>query len=76
MAEVFRIVFVLVITVATGCFSGRVADAKGYSYAAWFVGGFFFSILALIAVAGMPDRKAPQGVKEEMQFKSSLPPIE
>ena len=37
-----------------GSFTASVASAKGYSMNAWFVGGFFFSIFALIAIAGMP----------------------
>jgi hypothetical protein len=41
---------------ASGAYSATVADAKGYSTGAWFFGGLFFGVLALIAIAGMPVR--------------------
>jgi|GEM_PF-6983657 len=37
-----------------GFFCARVMQAKGYNEIAWFFGGFFFGIFALIAAAGMP----------------------
>lgn len=37
-----------------GMFCNRVADAKGYNGVAWMFGGFFFGLVALIAIAGMP----------------------
>ena len=38
-------------------FCGEVASQKGYSGIAWAIGGLFFGFIALIAVAGLPDRK-------------------
>ena len=38
-------------------FCGEVAYQKGYSGTAWAIGGLFFGFIALIAVAGLPDRK-------------------
>ena len=38
-------------------FCGEVAYQKGYSGIAWAIGGLFFGFIALIAVAGLPDRK-------------------
>ena len=38
-------------------FCGEVASQKGYSGIAWFIGGLFFGFIALIAAAGLPDRK-------------------
>lgn len=52
---VIIIVFV-VYTVVCALFCGRVAEAKDYSYGAWFFAGLFFGVFALIAIAGMPDR--------------------
>ena len=45
------------IGVVFGFFCGRVAEAKGLDKGMWWLGGFFFSIAALIAVAGMPSMK-------------------
>ena len=53
-----EIFFVLVIVwLSAGFYSGEVAHQKGYSGAAWAIGGFFFGFIALIAAAGLPDRK-------------------
>ena len=38
-------------------FCGEVAYQKGYSGTAWAIGGLFFGFIALIAAAGLPDRK-------------------
>ena len=37
-----------------GAFCSNLADKKGYSSGSWFAGGFFFGIIALIAIAGLP----------------------
>jgi hypothetical protein len=39
------------------CFTRTVAKAKGYEPVNWFMGGLFFGPVALIAAAGLPDRK-------------------
>ena len=53
-----EIFIVLVIGwLSAGFYSGEVAHQKGYSGAAWAIGGFFFGFIALIAAAGLPDRK-------------------
>jgi hypothetical protein len=51
------VVAVAVIGVVFGAYTGVVAQEKGYSGGAWFAGGFFFSIVALIAAAGLPMKK-------------------
>ena len=52
------ILLVLVIAwISAGLYSGEVANEKGYSGAAWFIGGLFFGFIALIAAAALPDRK-------------------
>jgi len=43
--------------IVIACFCSVVAGAKGYSGLAWGLGGFFFNIIALIAIAGMPVKK-------------------
>ena len=53
-----EIFFALVILwFASAFYSGEVAHQKGYKGAAWAIGGFFFGFIALIAAAGLPDRK-------------------
>lgn len=39
-----------------GCFTAKVAHEKGYSAGWWFLGGFFFAFVALLAAVGLPDR--------------------
>ena len=41
----------------SGAYCGEVAEQKGYSRSAWAFGGFLFGFIALIAAAGLPDRK-------------------
>jgi len=62
----------LLVSIASGALAGYVAKEKGYVYGSWFVSGLFFSILALIAVAGLPDRAR----KMQTNFESNLPPLE
>lgn len=45
------------IGLACGLYCAKLAELKGHSMAAWMFGGFFFSLIALIAAAGLPDRK-------------------
>jgi len=42
-----------------GVFCGMIASAKNRSGGGWFVAGFWFGIFALIAIAGMPTKAAP-----------------
>ena len=52
------IFFVLLLGwIACAFFCGEVAKEKGYGWTSWFIGGLFFGIFALIASAGLPDRK-------------------
>ena len=48
----------LISAVVCGGFAAGVADAKGRNQWAWFFGGLVFSILALIAVVGIPTMSA------------------
>ena len=49
----------LVLALAFICagLSGTIAFAKGWVSASWFMAGFFFGPLGLIAAAGLPDRR-------------------
>ena len=55
--EFFVLFIVFIVWLASGFYCGTVADSKGHNGAAWAFGGFFFGLIALIAVAGLPDRK-------------------
>lgn len=40
-----------------GFYTAKVAHEKGYSSGWWFLGGFLFAFVALIAAVGLPDRQ-------------------
>ena len=63
---------------SAGFYCGEVAHQKGYSGTSWAIGGFFFGFIALIAAAGLPDKKLnryirrigeKQGAFSENEFK-------
>lgn len=50
-----------------GAFASNLATEKGFKSESWFVGGFVAGIIAVIAAAGLPDRKkteVPEPAKE------------
>lgn len=49
--------YLLVAALMCAGLSGSVADEKGFSIATWTTAGFLFGPLALIAIAGMPDKQ-------------------
>lgn len=53
-------VYYAILGVPFGYFTATVADEKGYNKLPWFIGGFFFLVIPLIAIAGMPLRKIPK----------------
>jgi len=50
------VILLLAGSIVFGSYTAFVADEKGYSGKAWFAGGFFFWLIALIAVAGLPKK--------------------
>ncbi len=42
---------------AVGFYTAAVASARGYRFGWWLIGGLAFSLVALVAAAGMPDRR-------------------
>ncbi len=55
---IFTIIcFFVVFGIPCGCFTAVVANAKGYNKFSWFVNGFCFLLIALIAIAGMPMKQ-------------------
>ena len=76
------LVFVLLIGwVASAFFCAQVADEKGYSGTSWGIAGFIFVFFALIAVAGLPDKKLRKylrqiDVKQKINNEESETPEE
>jgi hypothetical protein len=58
MSESMQYVLVGLVVQAVACaaYSHKLASEKGHDASAWAIGGFLFSIIALIAAAGLPDR--------------------
>jgi drug/metabolite transporter (DMT)-like permease len=54
MEQLVWVLLVLVAAIVFGSYTAAVAKAKGYDTAAWFIGGFFFWFIPLIAIVGMP----------------------
>ena len=48
--------------VGSGYMTAYVAHQKGYSAAVWFWLGMVFSVLAIIAAAGLPDKRIPNRI--------------
>ena len=42
---------------AVAFYTATVASAKGYRFGRWLIGGLALSLVALIAAAGLPDRR-------------------
>jgi len=57
--------YVAIITaaIACACFSDALAGAKGCERGAWAIAGFLFGPLALLAIAGMPDRRTQKMIR-------------
>ena len=67
-------VFALIIFFVAGLFVSNVAQEKGYNGFVWFIGGFFFSVIALIAVAGLPDKKLRKYIRQIGENQNAIPP--
>ena len=50
--------------IASAFFCASVANEKGYSGTAWGFAGFLFGFFALIAVAGLPDKKLRKYIRQ------------
>ena len=56
--------FSFFLLIIAGAFCSSVAYEKGYNFFWWFILGFFFNVFALIAVAGLPDRKLRKYIRQ------------
>ena len=67
--------FVVVIGwLASALFCAILANEKGYLPVAWFFGGLFFGFFALIAAAGLPDKKLRKYIREIEGERNSKEP--
>ena len=53
--------------------SAQVAHQKGYNGTDWGIGGFFFGTIALIAVAGLPDRRLRKYIRQIGEKQNAIP---
>ena len=67
----FFSIFLLIIS---GAFSSAVANEKGYNFFWWFILGFFFNFFALVAVAGLPDRKLRKYIRQITDKQNDISP--
>ncbi len=67
------IVVAVVVGLASGGLCSTVAAAKGYETGTWFAAGFFFNVLALIAIAGMPLKEREEQEEDDPIKKLSQP---
>lgn len=51
------LILILIIGNIFGTFTSKIAKAKNLNERNWFAAGFFLTIIALIAVIGMPANK-------------------
>ena len=67
-------IFSLIVFFIAGLFCFNVAEEKGYNGFLWFIGGFLFSVIALIAVAGLPDRKLRKYIRQIGETQNAMDP--
>jgi len=51
------------LAVACAGFTANVASSKGWDGPSWFLGGFLFGPLALLAAVGMPDKNLQNNLR-------------
>ena len=69
------IFFVLLVGwIASAFFCASVASENGYDGTAWAFGGFLFGFFALIAVAGLPDRKLRKYIRQIGEKQQAIKP--
>jgi len=61
--DTISIIVIVFYAISCGTFTAKVAMTKGYDAVNWFFAGIVFSIIALIAVIGLPI-KTHKTVKE------------
>ena len=64
----------LILWIACGFYCLVIAKSKGHNGTAWLLGGFFFGFIALIAIAGLPDRKLRKYIKQIGDKQNAIEP--
>ena len=54
---------VLMLWIPCGIYAGVIASSKDHTWFPWIVGGVLFGPVALIATAGLPDRKLTRYIR-------------
>ena len=67
-------IFSIFLFVITGAFCSAVANEKGYNAFWWFILGFLFNFVALIAVVGLPDRKLRKYIRQIGEKQNAIAP--
>ena len=65
------VVVLLFIWIPCGLFAASVASSKAHDGVSWFFGGLLFGPIALIAAAGLGDRKLLQSLRRLAQTQDS-----
>ena len=68
------LVISLIVFTITGLYCLNIAEEKGYNGFLWFIGGFLFSFIALIAVTGLPDRKLRKYIRQIAEKQNAIDP--
>ena len=67
-------IFIFIVWITSALFCALVANEKGYSNVAWFFGGIVFGFIALIAVAGLPDKRLRNYLRQIGEKQKAIEP--
>tara|TARA_B100001121_G_C18278079_1_gene429374 strand:+ start:200 stop:466 length:267 start_codon:yes stop_codon:yes gene_type:complete len=67
-------IFIFIFWIVSALFCSLVAYEKGYSNVAWFFGGIVFGFIALIAVAGLPDKRLRNYLRQIGEKQNAIEP--
>ena len=67
-------IFIFIVWIVSALFCALVANEKGYSNVAWFFGGIVFGFIALIAVAGLPDKRLRNYLRQIGEKQNAIEP--
>ena len=67
-------IFIFIFWIVSALFCALVANEKGYSNVAWFFGGIVFGFIALIAVAGLPDKRLRKYLRQIGEKQKAIEP--